>query len=123
LFLSKPDIETYIKKGKIKFTPEISFDSIEQVSVDLRLGNKFTVLKDPPPYLTSIRIDKSLWTSMDLWEHREEAKYVFKGSDLGFKYFLGNTYIVGPVYDQSIRYCRKKCYRRYCFKEIIFMSL
>ncbi len=50
----------------------MSEDRIAQVSVDLLLGERFTTFKkDVPGYLTAIRMDPSLWSSEDLWEHRE----------------------------------------------------
>lgn len=79
MVLSRPDILKYLKEGKLRFDPEIDCDAqVAQVSVDLYLSRKFTVLKDPPPYLTSIQVDHSLWDSADLWEHNESDVYVLE---------------------------------------------
>jgi dCTP deaminase len=43
---------------------------VAQVSIDLRLGRKFTVFKRPA-YLSAIHVDHSLWASADLWETHE----------------------------------------------------
>jgi dCTP deaminase len=72
LVLSKPDIERYLKEGKLSFDPEVSTERVAQVSIDLLLGRKFTTFKEPPGFLAAIRIDPSLWNSVDLW-NREES--------------------------------------------------
>ena len=41
------------------------------MSVDLLLGRYFTILKEKPPYITSIQMDPSIWGSEDLWEEQE----------------------------------------------------
>lgn len=76
LILSRPDILTYLDEGKLRFEPEIDRSKqLAQVSIDLRLGGKFTVFKEPPRYLPSINIDKSLWDSLDLWQHYEQDSF------------------------------------------------
>jgi len=72
LLLSKPDILAYLREGKLRFDPSIGEDRVAQVSVDLKLGNKFTTFKQPPHYLPCIHVDPSLWDSADLWEHRQK---------------------------------------------------
>jgi len=76
LILSRPDILKYLEDGKLGFDPAISLDQVAQVSIDLHLGDCFTVFKKPPDYLTSIRIDKSLWDSEDLWEHYQQKEFL-----------------------------------------------
>jgi dCTP deaminase len=71
LLLSKPDILAYLREGKLRFDPKIGEDRVAQVSVDLKLGRKFSTFKNLPGYLPCINVDKSLWDSSDLWEHRE----------------------------------------------------
>lgn len=44
---------------------------INQVSVDLRLGRKFTVMKKLADHVPKIRVKPSLFESADSWEHRE----------------------------------------------------
>lgn len=75
MILSRPDILTYLDEGKLRFEPEIDRSQVAQVSVDLRLGRKFTVFKDPPRYLPYIQIDRSLWDSEDLWQHYELEEF------------------------------------------------
>ncbi len=75
MILSRPDILRYIAEGKLKIEPAVSEDRVAQVSIDLRLGRKFTVFKEPPNYLPAIRIDPSLWTSYDLWQHYEQDEF------------------------------------------------
>lgn len=70
MLLSKPDILAYLRAGKLRFDPAITEDRVAQVSVDLKLGRKFTTFKKPG-YLPCINVDKSLWDSADLWEHSE----------------------------------------------------
>ncbi|HYM61011.1 MAG TPA: dCTP deaminase [Thermoanaerobaculia bacterium] len=71
MLLSKPDILAYLRDAKLRFDPPISEDRVAQVSVDLKLGRKFTTFKQPPKYLPCINVDRSLWESADLWEHSE----------------------------------------------------
>lgn len=71
MLLSKPDILAYLREGKITFDPAIDESRVAQVSVDLKLGRKFTTFKDRPPFLPCINVDRSLWGSADLWEHVE----------------------------------------------------
>jgi len=75
LILSKPDIKAYIKKGKLRFQPVIPESNIAQVSVDLRLGRKFSVMKKLPNHITSIYVDSSLWEAEYLWDHFEQDEY------------------------------------------------
>jgi dCTP deaminase len=71
LILSKPDILRYLTERKLRFDPPIQIEQVAQVSVDLRLGNRFSRFKKPPGYLPAINVDRSLWDSADLWDHRE----------------------------------------------------
>ncbi len=68
--LSRAEIIKYLKSGKLSFDPRIKPEQVDQVSVDLHLGTKFTIFKDPPNYLPAIHVDPSLWDS-DLWENRD----------------------------------------------------
>lgn len=78
MVLSRPDILTYLKEGKLKFTPEIRLEQVAQVSIDLHLGRKFTEFKEPPGYIPSIKVDPSVFKSLDLWEHHEQDEYLLK---------------------------------------------
>ncbi len=76
MILSKRDIQDYIDRGKLRFTPALGTGAVKQVSVDLRLGHKFTRFKKEfPKYLPAIQMDKSLWGSVDLWEDKESETY------------------------------------------------
>jgi dCTP deaminase len=75
LLLSKPDILAYLRDGRLRFDPPVTEDRVAQVSVDLKLGRKFTTFKQPPSYLPCINVERSLWDSADLWEHREEDTF------------------------------------------------
>ena len=75
MILSRADILKYIADGRLRFDPTVAPESVAQVSVDLRLGRKFTIFKDPPAYLTSINVDPSLWDSADLWQHSEQDEF------------------------------------------------
>lgn len=75
MVLSKPDILRYLEEGKLRFDPSIEGDQVAQVSVDLRLGNRFSLFKEPPAYLPAIHVDPSLWNSGDLWDHREQTTF------------------------------------------------
>ncbi len=68
---SKPDILRYLREGKLRFDPEVPEDRIAQVSIDLKLGRKFTTFEEPPRFLPTIHVDPSLWESADLWNREE----------------------------------------------------
>jgi dCTP deaminase len=53
----------------------VSPEQVAQVSIDLRLGRKFSIFKEQPAYLPAIRIDPSLWGSSDLWQHYEQDEF------------------------------------------------
>lgn len=67
-----------MKSGRIKFTPVVDESRVDQVSVDLKLGYKFTILKKPPDYISAVRVDKSIWAADDLWEDLEQERFVLK---------------------------------------------
>lgn len=69
--LSKPDLLRYLADGSLCFDPGIESDQIAQVSIDLRLGRKFSTFREPPAYLPAIHVDSSIWDSRDLWNHEE----------------------------------------------------
>lgn len=75
MILSKADILQYLADGRLKIDPAVGPESVAQVSVDLRLGRKFTRFREPPAYLSAIHVDHSLWKSADLWEHTEAGEF------------------------------------------------
>jgi dCTP deaminase len=94
LILSKPDILRYLDEGKLRFTPEIDQTSqVAQVSIDLHLGNRFTVFKAPPAYLTSITMDRSIWQSIDLWQHYEQGEFLLSPGGFVLAQTLETVYI------------------------------
>jgi dCTP deaminase len=78
LVLSKKDILRVIKQRRLKFNPPVLSENIAQVSIDLHLGRKFTTFKEPPNYLPHIRVDKSIWDSIDLWEPQESDSFILR---------------------------------------------
>jgi len=78
LILSKADILQYLADGRLKIEPPVGPEAVAQVSIDLRLGRKFTTFKTPPAYLPAIHVDHSLWTSSDLWDHVEASEFRLK---------------------------------------------
>lgn len=93
MVLSRPDLLRYIADGKIKFDPAVPPERVAQVSIDLRLGRKFTCFKKPPLYLPAIHVDPSLWTSADLWEHREQDVYRLEPQQFVLAQTLEHVYI------------------------------
>ena len=57
--------------------PAPSDSRIGQVSIDLRLGRKFTTFKDDglPDHIPAIRVRSSLFESPDLWVHMERDTF------------------------------------------------
>lgn len=76
MVLSKPDLRRYIAEGRLVLDPPVDEACVEQVSIDLRLGRRFSFFRDPPPaYIPGIHVDRSLWDSIDLWQHVERDVY------------------------------------------------
>ncbi len=75
MVLSKRDILQYLNDGRLVIEPGVPPERIKQVSIDLKLGRNFSCFKQPPAYLPAIHVDPSLWSSSDLWEHRETDTY------------------------------------------------
>ena len=78
MVLSKPDIMHWMKEGGLKIEPAPAPSRINQVSVDLQLGRKFSVMKKQPDHISSVRVKPSLFESRDLWEHREAGSFVLE---------------------------------------------
>jgi len=93
LLLSKPDILSYLNEGKLRFDPPVPEARVAQVSVDLKLGRRFTTLKEPPGYLPCIRVDKSLWESADLWNHFEQETFRLEPGGFVLAQTLERVYI------------------------------
>ncbi len=69
MFLSRPDLFKALRCQDLQFDPPVPDDRVAQVSIDLLLGRRFTVLKEELNWLGSIIIDPSLFNRADLWEH------------------------------------------------------
>lgn len=88
MVLSRPEIERYLEEGSLVIDPKPDPSRIDQVSVDLRLGRKFTTFEKPPDYIPAVRVKASLFASRDLWRHEEQDKYILEPG--GF--VLGQTF-------------------------------
>lgn len=79
LILSRPDLIKFIDEKKLKFDPKVSNDDIAQVSVDLRLGRKFSKFKETAPkHIAAINVTDSLWAAKELWEDLEVGSYFLR---------------------------------------------
>ena len=74
MVLSKPEIERYLAGGGLRIDPPPDPSHINQVSVDLRLGRKFTTFKGLPAHIPHVRVRPSIFESEDLWEHVVDAE-------------------------------------------------
>lgn len=74
--LSRPDLQLELDRRRLIIDPAPSLDSIGQVSIDLRLGRRFTILKSPPSYIGSVNVDSSIWAAKDLWEQVDGDSFV-----------------------------------------------
>lgn len=75
MFLSHRDIIRELEDNGLSFDPPISPDRVRQISIDLRIGRRFTTFKEGAGYVNSIQMDPSLWDSKDLWETREAESF------------------------------------------------
>jgi dCTP deaminase len=80
LLLSRHDILDQIKRRRLRFDPQIESEQVKQVSVDLHIGRRFTRFKDKEAfsYITSVRVDPSVWDSVDIWEDKEADSFIIK---------------------------------------------
>ena len=69
MVLSKPEIEQYLAAGNLRIDPPPDASRLNQVTVDLRLGRKFTTFKGLPDHIPHIRVRPSLFESKELWDH------------------------------------------------------
>lgn len=77
MVLAKQEIIECLDSGRLTFDPDIDRSNIEQVSIDLRLGRKFTIFKksDDQNYLGALQVDASLFRAQ-LWEDFEGDTFV-----------------------------------------------
>ena len=74
MILCKPEILRYLEEKRLVISPDIAEGAVDQVSIDLRLGRKFTTFKTKD-YLGSIRADPSIFESLDLWDRQESDSF------------------------------------------------
>lgn len=74
MVLSKPELTRYLAEGRLAFDPPIAAETdVDQVSIDLRLGRKFSRFRrEVPSHISAMHVDPALWGSVDLWEHTEQ---------------------------------------------------
>ena len=75
MILYKPEIKRRLASPGLEIDPTPSDSRIGPVSINLRLGRKFTrfVAGGLPDHIPYIRVRPSLFDSEDLWAHEEEA--------------------------------------------------
>ncbi len=82
MVLSRPDLLDYIESGRLRFDPAVPADSVEQVSVDLRLGRHFARFRRAGlGFLGSVRVHPSLWQA-DVWERQEADAFTLEPGEL-----------------------------------------
>ena len=98
MVLSKPDILQYLENGRLRFEPQIQPDQVAQVSIDLRLGRKFSRFRpDFPKHFPAIRVDPSLWRSTELWIHEESDVFRLAPGQFVLAQTLERVYIPGDL--------------------------
>ena len=76
MILSKPDIQQRLNSDEgLKIDPFPKEASIGSVSVNLRLGRKFTTFKAAAStkHIATIRVTPSVFQSEDLWDHQVDV--------------------------------------------------
>jgi dCTP deaminase len=83
MVLSQRDIINRIKKGDLRFTPEVSPSAITQCSVDLRLGHTFTVFKRKE-YIAALRLQnaRQIFEEADLWDQQRHDIFTLRRGKL-----------------------------------------
>ena len=93
MILSSSDIWTEISQGGLKFEPNIEFGQMSSSSVDLRLGDTFTVPREPRPGV-SITIDPLMTSPEDALRDYSDIVKVGRGGEFALKpgvFVLGYT--------------------------------
>src|SRR5882724_6804763 len=76
MVLSRPDILKRIAQGDLRFAPPVAETSIEQVTIDLRLGHIFTHFK-PPPNMAAVRVTRELFKDKSYWQDTHATEQYF----------------------------------------------
>lgn len=71
MILSKPDLRRAVENGEIKFDPPLEEHQWGEASVDLRLGFKFTRLKEIKGFKVSVADGLGGLASSGFWEEME----------------------------------------------------
>ena len=88
MILSKPDIESELETGGLIIDPVPSSSQIGQISINLKLGRSFTVLKELPSYVPALRVGESLMRAKDMWDTKENCdRFRLKSGE----FVLGHT--------------------------------
>lgn len=76
MILSKPELRRRLDSRSLSIEPAPSDSRIGPVSINLRLGRKFTRFRSRglPEHIPAIRVRQSLFSSGDLWTHEEEVE-------------------------------------------------
>lgn len=93
MVLSRPDLLEYLETGRLRIDPRPDPDSIAQVSIDLRLGRKFTSPRPLPPHIPLIRIDPTLWQDETLWRATESDSFVLHPGEIVLAHTLERVQI------------------------------
>lgn len=68
------------RKNGLRFDPPVPEEEIDQVSIDLRLGTRFSYLKKLPACVASVYVDHSLMNG-DYWEEVTQEEYSLKSGE------------------------------------------
>ena len=75
MVLSRPDLLERIRSGGLGIEPPVDASRVGQVSIDLKLGRRFSRFRSVRPgHIAAIHVDPALWSSQDLWEHFEDRE-------------------------------------------------
>ncbi len=68
MVLSRPEILAAVGSGRVGFDPPLRMpEAVDQVSIDLRIGDEYTTFRPLPGHIPSICVDSSLFTDERLW--------------------------------------------------------
>lgn len=73
MILSKPDIENELEAGGLLIDPVPRSSQIGPISINLKLGRSFTVLKELPGYVPALRVGESLMRAKEMWDTKEDC--------------------------------------------------
>ena len=73
MILSKPDIEAELEAGRLLIDPSPQSSQIGPISINLKLGRSFTVLKELPGYVPALRVGEAFMRAKEMWETTEDC--------------------------------------------------